>query len=118
MRLNRWILALAIPLAACDDLVGPAVDPETPANLTYQLIPSGDPDLPLGVLLTWDAPSGGRAVTYDVFGRSGGAQWGMRATTTSTTFHDAGTPETQYYVLARDADGREMGQSDAITIDA
>jgi hypothetical protein len=118
MRLNRWILALAIPLAACDDLVGPAVDPETPANLTYQLIPSGDPDIPLGVLLTWDAPSGGRAVTYDVFGRSGGAQWGMRATTTSTTFHDAGTPEAQYYVLARDADGREMGQSDAITIDA
>jgi hypothetical protein len=69
-------------------------------------------------LLSWDPPSSGRAQTYDVFGRNGGAQWGLRATTTSTTFHDAGTPQAQYYILARDTDGRELGHTDALTIDA
>jgi len=118
MRLRRLVMAALIPLVACDEgLFGPIVDPDSPGNLTYQLIPSGDPNIPLGVLLTWDAPTSGRAQTYDVLGRNGG-QWGLRATTTSTTFHDAGTPQSQYYVLARDEQGRELGESDPITIDA
>ena len=34
----------------------PRHDPDAPANLSYQLIPSGDPAHPLGVLLSWDVP--------------------------------------------------------------
>lgn len=119
MRLSRLILATLLPLAACDGLLtGPGTDPDAPANLTYQLIPSGDPSAPLGVLLTWEVPRSGRAAAFNVYGRtSGGAQWQLRATTTSPTFHDAGTPEAQYYVATRDENGNEIANSDIITID-
>jgi hypothetical protein len=97
MRLTRLILAVLVPLAACDDLTGPAVDPDAPANLTYQLLPSGDPAAPAGVILSWDVPQSGRANSFNVYGRtSSAAQWQLRATTTSPTFHDAGTPDAQY----------------------
>ena len=45
------------------------------------------------------------------------AQWQLRATTTSPTFHDAGVPEAQYYVTTRDANGNELAQSTIVTID-
>ena len=58
MKLNRLLLLAALSLAACEVSTNPIVtDPDAPANLTYQLIPSGDPDQPLGVLLTWEIPS-------------------------------------------------------------
>jgi hypothetical protein len=120
MKLNRsLLLALAalVPLAACDQLTAPFADPDAPANLTYQLIPSGDPTTPLGVLLTWDIPSSGRANAFNVYARSGGGNWILRATTTSPTFHDAGVPEQQYYVATRDANGNEVGQSNVISVD-
>ena len=65
MRLTRLLTRFTLPtlilLGACNgDLLAP-LDPDSPSNLTYQLIPSGDPDVPLGVLLTWDAPRSGRA---------------------------------------------------------
>ena len=44
MRLSRWLLAALIPLAACEDITGLITDPDAPANLTYQLTPSGDPE--------------------------------------------------------------------------
>ena len=117
MRLTRLMLAVLVPLAACDDLTGPAVDPDAPANLTYQLIPSGDPAAPAGVILSWDVPQSGRANSFNVYGRASSvAQWQLRATTTSPTFHDAGTPDAQYYVTTRDVNGNELGQSVILTI--
>lgn len=118
MRLSRWILAVLVPLAACDELTGLGTDPDAPANVTYELLPSGDPNAPAGVLLTWDVPRSGRANSFNVYGRQGpGAAWVLRATTTSPTFHDAGVPEGQYYVATRDANGDEIAQSNTVTID-
>jgi len=92
--------------------------PDQPTDLAYQLEPSGDPNVPLGVILTWTPPRNGEALTYDIFGRqSNGGEWTRRATTTSPSFHDAGVPQLQYYVLAIDGNGNEMGQSAIITID-
>src|SRR5206468_8296973 len=103
--------------AGCDltDVTG--IDPNAPTNLTYQLIPSGDPNAPLGIILNWDAPSNGRAVAFDVFGRtSTSADWVLRATTTSPSFHDI-VPELQYYVVANDDQGNFLGQTPSITVD-
>lgn len=118
MRLSRLFLAVLVPLAACDPLTAVGADPDAPANVTYQLMPSGDPNAPAGVILSWDAPSGGRANSFNVYGRqTAGTSWQLRATTTSPTFHDAGVPEAQYYVATRDASGQEIGQSAVVTID-
>src|SRR5215217_1535152 len=117
MRLLRLMLAAVIPLAACDELTAPFGDPDAPTNLTYKLIPSGDPMAPAGVLLSWDLPSGGRANSFNVYGRgTTRGNWNLRGTTTSTTFHDVGIPEAQYYVVTRDDDGDELGSSDIVTI--
>ncbi len=118
MKLNRLFLAVLLPLAACD-LSGltSILAPDAPINLTYQLIPGGDPNAPLGVLLTWDIPSSGRANAFNVYGRATGANWQLRATTTSPTFHDAGIPDAQYYVATRDQDGNELANSNTVTID-
>ncbi len=120
MRLSRWaVIALvaALPLAACDQLTGLGSDPEAPTNLTYQLIPSGDPAAPSGVLLTWEIPRSADVVAFNVYGRQNGGDWQLRATTTSPTYHDAGLPDDQYYVASRDADGNELAQSNTISID-
>ena len=118
MRLSRLALAALVALAACEDLVGPGGDPDAPANLTYQLIPSGDPTAPLAVLLSWDVPRSGRATAFNVYGRTGpGSYWQLRATTTSPTFHDAGVPDLEYYVATRDDQGNELAQSTVVTID-
>lgn len=118
MRLSRLALAALVAVAACQDLVGPGGDPDAPANLAYQLIPSGDPAAPLAVLLTWDVPPSGRATAFNVYGRTGpGAAWQLRATTTSPTFHDAGVPDLEYYVATRDDAGNELAQSNVVTID-
>jgi hypothetical protein len=121
MRLIRLIpmaVVTLVPLAACDELTGLGTDPDAPANVTYELLPSGDPNSPAGVLLTWDVPRSGRANSFNVYGRdAAGAAWQLRATTTSPTFHDAGRPESQYYVATRDANGQEIAQSNIVTID-
>jgi hypothetical protein len=120
MRLSRLALVSVVSLVAataCDQLTGLVVDTDAPANLSYQLIPSGDPNAPLGVLLSWDVPASGRANAFNVYGRVGAGDWQLRATTTSPTFHDAGAPETAYYVATRDANGNEIAQSSVVTID-
>jgi hypothetical protein len=110
-------MLLLIGLAACEIDGGlPPADPTAPTNLTFQLAPSGDPNVPLGILLSWDPPSNGRALVYDVYGRSGGG-WIRRATTTSATFHDAGVPQQQYYVVAFDENGQEMGRTETLVVD-
>lgn len=119
MKLIRLLLVVAAlgSIAACDNITDPVTDPDAPANLTYELIPSGDPVAPLGVLLTWDVPRSGRANAFNVYGRANGGDWQLRATTTSPTFHDAGIPETQYYVMTRDVNGNEIARSNTLTID-
>jgi hypothetical protein len=120
MPLNRLFLSVAaLALTACEMSTNPIlVDPDAPANLTYQLIPSGNPDQPLGILLSWDIPQSGRANSFNVYGRESlGDAWQLRATTTSPTFHDAGVPEAQYYVATRDANGNEIARSDTISVD-
>ncbi|HEY4305695.1 MAG TPA: hypothetical protein VGM82_14575 [Gemmatimonadaceae bacterium] len=120
MKFSRLLLlAVALPLAACEIATDPnAANPDAPANLTYQLIPSGNANQPLGVLLAWDIPTSGRANSFNVYGReTSNAAWTLRATTTSPTFHDAGTPEAQYYVATRDQNGTEIANSNTITVD-
>src|SRR3954466_15661854 len=116
-RFSRLALAVLAPLAACDEITGPNADPDAPANLTYTLIPSGDPNAPLGVLLSWDLPRSGRANAFNVYGRvSQNSNWDLRATTTSTSFHDAGLPDAQYYVSTRDVDDNEIARSAVVTV--
>ena len=120
MRLSRLLsIPLVVSLAACGDFItGLTTDPDAPARVTYELIPSGDPSAPLGVLLTWELPRSGRANAFNVYGRpSSSVNWSLRATTTSSSFHDVGTPEAQYYVATRDVQGNEIAESDVVTID-
>jgi hypothetical protein len=120
MRRDRWLtvaVALIVPLASCDlaDITG--ADPNAPTHLSYQLIPSGDPNAPLGIILSWSVPSSGRAVAFDVFGRmSSNDDWALRATTSSPSFHEV-VAELQYYVAANDDQGYELGETPAITVD-
>ena len=117
--MKKLALLLLAGLAACDieGGTGPRRDPDEPTNLTFQLLPSGDPNVPLGVILSWDPPTSGDAVVFDVYGRSSGTGWIRRATTTSPTFHDVGIPQSQYYVVAFDETGEEMGRSATILVD-
>jgi hypothetical protein len=115
--MKKVALLLVIGLAACEVGGTAPVDPNEPTDLSFQLMPSGDPEIPLGILLSWVPPTNGQASAFDVYGRSNSTGWVRRATTTSPTFHDAGVPQSQYYVIALDADGGEMGQSNIITVD-
>jgi hypothetical protein len=116
---QRGILLVVFAVSACESgLFEPDIDPDAPTDLSYQLIPSGDPGMPLGILLQWTPPRSGRAVSYDVYARSDARDdFLLRATTTSPSFHDAGLPQLDYYVLALDQDGQEMGQTDVVTVD-
>jgi hypothetical protein len=114
--MRSLLFAALLPLAACEQITGLRVDPDAPANLTYQLIPSGDPSAPTSVLLIWDFPPSGRANAFNVYGRPNGRQWQLRATTTSPTFHDFGAPDDQYYVASVDIDNREIAESNVVTI--
>ena len=114
----RIPLLLMLVATACETNLMAPVDPDAPTDLWYQLIPSGDPNAPAGVVLQWTPPSNGRAITYDVYARSSvNEEFGLRATTTSVSFHDAGYPQLQYYVQALDDQRRELGSTDAIEID-
>jgi len=118
MRARGMVWLLAAATAACDGSIFDPVDPDVPTDLTYQLMPSGDPDAPLGVLLQWNPPTSGRANSYDVYARSSTREdFALRATTTSPSFHDAGIPQLQYYVQALDENDQPMGQSDVVEID-
>lgn len=114
------LLAASLALAGCDTntLVNnsPLLDP--PANLSYALDPSGDPNRPAGILLQWDAISSSALASYRIYSRgSTGGAFGLRGETTSNTFHDNGVPHLQYYVTAVDVNGQESDPSTAITVD-
>ncbi|MFL5576534.1 MAG: hypothetical protein ACJ79S_11255 [Gemmatimonadaceae bacterium] len=125
-RLAAVPLALLALLAAtgCDDssTTGPDTSasgaPDAPADLSYQLIPSGDPDVPDGILLRWTEPNDDRVADYVIYSRaSTSAQWSRRAATTSSSFHDAGVPHLQYYVASEDAFGNVGRGSSSITVE-
>ncbi len=114
-------LALSVAvLAGCYNdhtFVGVHV-PAAPANLTYKLDPSGDPATPSGILLSWDAVNDASLGGYRVYSRGSSAgTFGLRGTTTSTTFHDNGVPALEYYVTATSTDGGESAASNSITVD-
>jgi len=103
---------------ACEPGLAAPTDPDEPTDLAYQLIPSGDPNSPAGIVLQWTPPRSGLAVTYDVYSRSSTHdEFDLRATTTSPSFHDAGFPQLQYYIQALDADSENMGRSDIVEVD-
>jgi hypothetical protein len=109
-------LALGCTESVYDPGGGAALPP--PANVAYELEPSGDPARPAAILLSWDASDAAELAEYRVYSRgSAGASFGLRGATTSNTFHDNGVPHLQYYVVAVDLDGRESAPSATITVD-
>lgn len=119
MRRLTIAVSLLLPaLAACyNDLVNVTVLP-APANLSYQVEPSGDPSTPSGILLRWDALDDPNLESYRVYSRaSSTSSFGLRGTTTSTTFHDNGYPHLEYHVTALSLDGGESHASNTITVD-
>lgn len=115
---QRALFVLMLAVTACETgVLGPS-DPDAPTDLVYQLIPSGDPGAPLGILLQWTPPRSGRALTYDVHARSSAREeFGLRATTTSPSFHDAGLPQLEYFVQALDQNAQELGRTEVVTVD-
>src|SRR5919108_1668084 len=97
--LMRLLLSslLLVTVACHDSLVDPGVPvggaPSAPANLTYELEPSGDPNRPLGILLFWDDVTDANLANYRVYSRASSSEaFGLRGETTSNTFHDNGVP--------------------------
>lgn len=119
MRLTRLAATALAPiaLAGCNiDFTG--IGGSDPSNLEYTVVSGGTGTGPAGILLTWDAPTARRTTSFAVYGRpstSGG--WYLIGITTSTSFHDSGEPQLQYYVSARDDDDYEFGRSRTVTID-
>jgi len=109
-------LVALLGVAACDRIIEPAL--EAPSNLSYQLEPSGDPDSPAGLILSWDPVLNARLAVYRVYSRGqDGASYDLRGETTSITFHDAGKPDLDYYVVGVDTDGNEGAPSEAVRVD-
>jgi len=122
MRRTSFALVL-LPLlsSACDEATyypppGSLLPP--PTNLTYEVIPSGTPGAPSGVLLSWDWSDDVNLAVWNIYSRgSTSEQYALRSSTTSNTFHDAGYPHLQYYVTAEDLNGYESGSSSVVTVD-
>ena len=111
-------LLLAATVGCHEYLVDPVGTPSTPANLGYELEPSGDPDRPMGILLFWDDIPDADLSSYRIYSRgSTGADFGLRGETSSNTFHDNGVPHLEYLVTAVNDQGVESGNSNVITVD-
>src|SRR6266545_236503 len=119
--LMRLLLSLVLlTTVACQSSLvdGGGSGPSTPANLSYELEPSGDPNRPLGILLFWDDVTDANLASYRVYSRaSTSGSFDLRGETTSNTFHDNGVPHLQYLVTAVDDAGEESGTSNTITVD-
>jgi hypothetical protein len=116
---RHLVVAAAMPLlVACTErVIGPS-ELGAPTDLSYELIPSGDPDFPQGILLRWLEPNDDRVEAYVVYSRASTAHdWSRRAETTSSSFHDVGVPHLQYLVTARDFNGAESRGSNTVTIE-
>src|SRR2546430_16407535 len=99
----RYLLSLLMLAAvACrSELVAPDGAPSTPANLSYELEPSGDPNRPFGILLFWDDVTDANLASYRIYSRaSGSGSFGLRGETSSNSLHDNGVPHLEYLVTA------------------
>jgi len=112
-------LVLLVAVACQPSVVGPGGGgaPSTPANLAYELEPSGDPNRPLGILLIWDDVTDANLASYRIYSRSSSGSFGLRGETSSNTFHDNGVPHLDYYVTAVSDNNEESGGSNVITVD-
>ncbi len=118
MRRFLVLTALVAAVAACDDdLLIPLVD--RPVNLSYLLDPpAGDGEAPAGVVLFWDPVLDNNLQVYRVYSRAAdGAPFDLRASTTSTSFHDVGVPDLEYFVVSVDVNDVESDESDVVRID-
>src|SRR5580765_3496381 len=113
------LLVLLLAVACQPSVIGPGGGaPSTPANLTYELEPSGDPNRPLGILLFWDGVTDNNLSSYRIYSRaSSSGSFGLRGETSSNTFHDNGIPHLEYYVTAVGDGGEESGGSNSIIVD-
>ena len=109
--------ALIATWGCTDDIIGVSF-PAAPTGLYYVLEPSGDPAAPSGIVLRWNAVNDPDLDGYNIYSRgSANGSWGLRGTTTSTSFHDEGVPHLQYYVTAVNVDGGESDPSDYVEVD-
>ena len=121
----RWlVVAVALAAPACretlyvDDGGGGGGGLLPPANFTYQVEPSGDPDRPAGILLSWDDDGDPNLAEFRIYSRgSSTGAFGLRGATTSNTFHDNGVPHLEYYAVAVDLGGFESNPSAVIRVD-
>src|SRR5258708_24400858 len=118
MRSRSLALVLtALAAAGCENKTLFQSALPAPANLAYQLEPSGDPNQPSGILLVWDNETDPALASYRIYSRgSTSSSWGLRGETTSNTFHDNGVPDLQYYVTAADAGGSADDPSAAVPV--
>ena len=114
IRVLAFLVGLLV-ITGCDRATGP--ESEAPANLAFRVQPSGDPNKPSGVLLTWDQVTREDLESYRVYSRpASGSPFDRRASTTSATFHDYGTPDYEYYVTAVYRSGRESARSNTVRV--
>lgn len=113
------VVLAAFVLAACTDYVTDVGDtPNPPTGLSYQLEPSGDPLVPSGIVLHWTASTNPNLAAYNIYSRaSSGSSFDLRGTTTSTSFHDDGVPDLEYYVTAEGVNKTESDPSASIVVD-
>ena len=113
----RRLFVLAVAAVACgDNALAPLLGP--PQNFFYVLDVSGNPEEPAGVLWSWDPVESPDLQVYHVYSRPAGSDvYGLRAATTSTTFHDRGIPDLDYYVVSVDVNDTESGPSEIVTVD-
>jgi len=117
--LRAGLLLPVLVLAACDQsrTITEGIPLDPPADLSYELDPSGSPGEPSAILLSWAPSSAPSLSSYRVYSRpSTAGDYYLRGETTSPTFHDAGVPDLQYYVTAVDENGDESGASNVVTV--
>lgn len=108
--MSRFLTVIAIVAAAgaCSSTSEVVVVIPAPANLYYDLDPSGDAAAPAGLLLLWDPVSASDLMAYRIYSRpTTSGSYDLRGETTSTTFHDIGVPDLYYAVSAVSTTGGE-----------
>lgn len=120
MRAAALVVSL-LALSACADQYYDdysSGDLPVPTGLRYVLEPVGTGSTPAGILLRWDDVSDPSVSGWHIWSRaSTGEEFSYRGATSSTSFHDAGAPFLQYYVVSADFDGGESQPSAVVTVD-